>query len=283
MTSPLTTRPFEAALGAEITGVDLSKRLADETVAAIQAAWDQHLVLLFRGQMISDDELVAFSGRFGDLDKPGANPQGKPYHPTQPYINLISNEKANGVPLGNLGDGEAVWHADMTYQDNPPKGAVLHGLNVPPAGGATYFANMFAAYEALDAETKALIDGKAAIHDGAHNSAGMLRKGYVEQTDVRKTPGARHLLVREDAGRKALFLGRRPNSYIIDMTVADSDALLDRLWAHATQDRFMVRHEWRAGDVLMWENLRVLHKRDAFDPASRRVMHRTQIRGDAAA
>ena len=283
MASPLTINPFDAALGAEVTGLDLSNRLADETVTAIQAAWDQHLVLLFRDQAISDDDLVAFSRRFGDLDEPAVNPQGKPYHPDQPYINVISNLTANGVPLGNLGDGEAVWHADMTYRENPPKGAILHGLTVPPAGGATYFANMFAAYDALDADDKALIANKVAIHDGAHNSAGMLRKGYAEQTDVRNTPGARHPLVWRDGDRKALFLGRRPRSYILDMTVADSDALLDRLWARATQDQFMVRHEWRAGDVLMWENLRVLHKRDAFDPASQRVMHRTQISGDPAA
>lgn len=283
MTSSLTIHPFDAALGAEVAGVNLSNRLADETVAAIQAAWDQYLVLLFRDQAISDDALVAFSRRFGDLDKPGVNPQGKPYHPTQPFINVISNEKANGVPIGNLGDGEAVWHADMTYEEKPPKGAILHGLAVPTAGGATYFANMFAAYEALDAADKALIADKLAIHDGAHNSAGMLRKGYVKQTDVRKTPGARHPLVWRDGDRKALFLGRRPYSYIPGMTVADSDALLDKLWAHATQDRFMIRHEWRSGDVLMWKNLRVLHKRDAFDPASRRVMHRTQISGEVAA
>ena len=108
-----------------------------------------------------------------------------------------------------------------------------------------------------------------------------LRKGYREVTNVRETVGARHPLVRTDArtGRKALFLGRRHNSYILGMEVADSDALLDLLWAHATESRFTMRHRWRVGDVLMWNNLAVLHRRDPFDADSRRIMHRTQIKG----
>ncbi|MGY8958257.1 MAG: TauD/TfdA dioxygenase family protein [Alphaproteobacteria bacterium] len=277
MRNLLNIRRLDAALGAEIIDLDLSKPLDEAVFSEVKAAWDENLVLLFRDQKISDDDLIAFSRLFGDLDKPGVNPQGKPYHPTQPYINVISNLKQDGVPLGNLGDGEAVWHADMTYEDNPPVGAVLHGLTIPPEGGATYFANMFAAYDALDTDTKALIDDKVAIHDGAHNSAGMLRRGYVEETDVMKTPGARHSLVRDFGGRKALFLGRRPHSYIVGMAVPESEALLDRIWAHASQDKFSFRHEWRVGDVLMWANQRVLHKRDAFDPNSRRIMHRTQI------
>ena len=125
-----------------------------------------------------------------------------------------------------------------------------------------------------------MIDGKEAIHDAAHNSAGMLRKGYDEVSDVRQTPGARHPLVRIDpqTGRKALFLGRRPRSYVCGLPVAESDALLNRLWEHATQPEFTIAHEWQAGDVLMWSNLEVLHRRDAFDPSTRRRMHRTQIR-----
>jgi len=110
----------------------------------------------------------------------------------------------------------------------------------------------------------------------------MLRRGYVEVADVRVTPGARHPLVRTEprTGRRALFLGRRPHAYVVGMEVAESDALLDALWAHAAEPRFAMRHRWRAGDVLMWLNLCVLHRRDAFDPDVRRVMHRTQIKGD---
>jgi alpha-ketoglutarate-dependent taurine dioxygenase len=129
---------------------------------------------------------------------------------------------------------------------------------------------------------KQRIDGKVAIHDASRNSAGLLRKGYKEVTDVRETVGARHPLVRTDreSGRRALFLGRRPSSYVVGMDVASSEALLDALWAHATQQRFVMRHEWQVGDLLMWNNLSVLHRRDPFDPTSRRVMHRLQIKGN---
>ncbi len=151
---------------------------------------------------------------------------------------------------------------------------------MPPEGGNTYFADMYAAYETLPDDVKAQLEGKVAIHDASHNSAGMLRKGYNEVTDVRETPGARHPLARINpkTGRKALFLGRRPRSYIPGLSVEDSDALLDQLWAHAAQPEFAICHEWRAGDVLMWSNLEVLHRRDSFDSNTRRRMHRTQIR-----
>jgi taurine dioxygenase len=109
----------------------------------------------------------------------------------------------------------------------------------------------------------------------------LLRKGYTEVTDVSQTVGAKHPLVRTDpaTGRKALFLGRRPNSYVVGLPVAESETLLDALWSHATQPRFAMRHEWEADDLLMWNNLSVLHRRDSFDPTTRRVMHRTQIKG----
>jgi taurine dioxygenase len=273
--------PSGAALGAEIRGVDLGEAMDDALIEAIGAAWDEHLVLLLRGQRLSDDELVAFYSRFGELDPPAPNPYGEPFHKTHPELNVISNIVEDGKPRGNLGYGEAVWHADMTYVDRPPTAAVLYGLEVPAEGGDTWFANMFTAYEALPETMKAAVEGKVAVHDASHNSAGMLRKGYQEITDVRTTPGARHPLVRTDpaSGRRCLFLGRRPRSWIVGMPVDESDALLDALWAHATQERFAFVHRWRVGDVLMWKNLCVLHRRDAFDASARRRLHRAQIRG----
>jgi len=233
---------------------------------------------------LSDPQLIAFSKNFGELDPPGPNPYGEPFNKAHPELNVISNVIENGKPVGNLGDGEAVWHADMTYVDLPPKAAMLHALEVPPseAGGNTYFANMFEAYETLPADMKKAADGKIAVHDASRNSAGVLRKGYKEITDVRETPGAHHPLVRTDpkSGRKALFLGRRPNAYVLGLEVVESEALLDALWAHATQPRFVMCHEWKLGDLLMWNNLSVLHRRDPFDPKTRRVMHRSQIKGD---
>jgi taurine dioxygenase len=277
-------KQLDAALGVEISGIDLSKPLARNDVDAIEEAWRSRLVVVFHDQSLSDPQLLAFSKNFGELDPPGPNPYGEPFLRDHPELNVISNVLENGKPLGNLGDGEAVWHADMTYIDVPPKAAILHALEVPPpeAGGNTYFANMFEAYESLPADLKRAVEGKIAVHDASRNSAGMLRKGYAEVTDVRQTVGAKHPLVRTDArtGRKALFLGRRPNAYVLGLSVAESDALLDALWAHATQPRFAMCHEWRVGDVLMWNNLSVLHRRDPFDPKTRRVMHRSQIKGN---
>ena len=276
-------RTLDAPLGAEIQGINLAEPLAPPDLSAIEEAWRTRLVIVVRSQRLSDPQLLAFSRQFGELDPPGPNPYGEPFNKQFPEINVISNVVENGKPIGNLGAGEAVWHADMTYIEVPPKAAALYSLEVPQNGGGdTYFADMFAAYEALPTALKPTIKGKVAVHDASRNSAGLLRKGYKEVTNVRETQGARHPLVRTDpeTKRKALFLGRRPNSYITGMDVADSEALLNTLWAHATQPQFAMRHEWRVGDLLMWNNLSVLHRRDPFDPSLRRVMHRTQIKGN---
>jgi taurine dioxygenase len=280
----LSIKNLDAVLGAEIAGIDVSKPLPQADIDAIEAAWRDRLVVVMHDQTLSDPQLIAFSKNFGELDPPGPNPYGEPFLKEHPELNVISNVVENGKPVGNLGDGEAVWHADMTYVDVPPKAAMLHALEVPPpeAGGNTYFADMFAAYEALPDDLKKKVAGKVAVHDASRNSAGMLRKGYKDVTDVRQTVGAHHPLVRTDpkTGRKALFLGRRPNAYVLGLDVADSDALLDALWAHATQPRFALCHQWKVGDLLMWNNLSVLHRRDPFDPKTRRVMHRSQIKGN---
>jgi len=275
---------LDAPLGAEVSDVDLSRALPRADIDAIEAAWRERFVVVFHGQTLSDPQLMAFSRNFGELDPPGPNPYGQPFNKEHPELNVISNVVENGKPIGNLGDGEAAWHADMTYVDVPPKAAILHALEVPPpeAGGNTYFANMFTAYQSLPTDLKKTVEGKIAVHDASRNSAGVLRKGYKEVTDVRETPGAHHPVVRTDpkTGRKALFLGRRPNAYVLGLSVAESEALLDTLWAHATQPRFAMCHTWKVGDLLMWNNLAILHRRDPFDPKTRRVMHRSQIKGN---
>jgi alpha-ketoglutarate-dependent taurine dioxygenase len=277
-------RNLGAPLGAEVGGIDLSKPVAREDVETIEGVWRDRLVVVFHEQKLTDRQLIAFSKCFGELDPPGPNPYGEPFNKEHPELNVISNVVEDGKPIGNLGDGEAVWHADMTYVEVPPKAAMLHSLEVPPpeAGGNTYFANMFAAYDTLPADLKKAADGRVAVHDASTNSAGMLRKGYKKVTDVRDVVGARHPLVRTEpmSGRKALFLGRRPNAYVSGLPVPESEALLDALWAHATEPRFAMCHEWKVGDLLMWNNLSVLHRRDPFDPKTRRIMHRSQIKGD---
>jgi taurine dioxygenase len=268
------------ALGAEIEGVDLSRPIAPEVFGEIRRAWLEHLVIRFRGQQLTDPQLLDFSRLFGELDPPGPNPYGRPFLPTHPEMNVISNIKADGVPIGGLGDGEAIWHADMTYVDTPPMAAILHALEVPPSGGDTYWANMYLAYQALPESLKRQIEHLQAVHDATYNSAGMLRKGYKEISDPREAPGAHHPLARRhpETGRLCLFLGRRRNSYVVGLPLARSEALLDGLWAHATQPQFTFRQQWRVGDVLVWDNRCTLHRRDPFDASARRLMHRTQIK-----
>lgn len=282
MTS-VTLTPISSALGADVTDVDLHGDLDDATIAALKDAWSQYLVLRFRGQHLSDPQLLAFTRLFGELDPPGPNPYGKPFLSDFPEINVISNVKVGGEPIGNLGDGEAVWHCDMTYVESPPRAAMLHALEIPDSGGDTFWANMYTAFETLPATLKSQIEGRSAVHDATYNSAGMMRKGMKEVTDPREAPGARHPLVirHPDTGRSALFLGRRRNSAVVGMELAESDALLDQLWDHATKPELAMQQVWKRHDLILWDNRCTLHRRDSFDPNARRVMHRTQIKGPA--
>ena len=271
------------SLGGEIVDLDISNKLTQDQINFINQSWDERLVLVFKKQNLDDHKLINFSKYFGELDPPGPNPYGITFLPEFPEINVISNVKnEQGTPIGNLGDGEAVWHADMTYLQLPPKAGILYALEVPENQGNTHFANMALAYNELPNKLKEKIDDKILIHDSAHNSAGMLRKGYSEVDNPSETPGARHPMVITDknTNKKLLFLGRRPHAYIIGLELEESENLLNEIWEHATQEKFTWTQKWEKGDLLMWKNLNVLHKRDAFDPNTRRVMHRTQIKGE---
>jgi len=272
---------------AEVSGLDLSAPIDDTTFRSVREAWLEHLVLVFRNQTLSDAQLVSFSRRFGELDRAppneAANTKGAGHVTGNPEVTVISNVVANGIPIGSLGDGEADWHTDMSYNEIPPSASLLYSLEIPPAGGNTSFASMYAAYEALAPEVKAELEGKLAIHDATYTSAGGLRKGQQPKDDVRLSPGAHHPIVRlhPETGRRTLFLGRRRNGYVLGMPIDASERLLDVLWAAATQPHLIYTHEWRVGDLVMWDNRCVMHRRDAFDPQSRRVLHRTQVKGDA--
>ena len=271
------------SLGGEIVDLDVSNKLTQDQINFINQSWDERLVLVFKKQNLDDHKLINFSKYFGELAPPGPNPYGITFLPEFPEINVISNVKnKQGTPIGNLGDGEAVWHADMTYLQLPPKAGILYALEVPENQGNTHFANMALAYNELPNKLKEKIDDKILIHDSAHNSAGMLRKGYSEVDNPSETPGARHPMVITDknTNKKLLFLGRRPHAYIIGLELEESENLLNEIWEHATQEKFTWTQKWEKGDLLMWKNLNVLHKRDAFDPNTRRVMHRTQIKGE---
>ena len=276
---------YDAPLSGEIKGIDLNNILSLEEKNNIKKFVDDNLVVLIKNQKIDDYKLKDFSKLFGELDPPAPNPYGVNFLPEHPEINVISNVKdSQGTPIGNLGDGEATWHADMTYLEEPPKYGILYALEVPKNQGNTHFANMELAYSELPSRLKNKIDGKILIHDSAHNSAGMLRKGYSEVDNPSETPGAKHPMVITDknTNKKLLFLGRRPHAYIIGLELEESENLLNEIWEHATQEKFTWTQKWEKGDLLMWKNLNVLHKRDAFDPNTRRVMHRTQIKGEMA-
>ena len=274
--------PSGCALGAEIRGVDLGGELSDSDFRRIESAWLEHCIVYFRGQSISDEELVGFSRRLGDLERSPASENaqaGGSSAPKFPEVWVISNVIENGVPIGSLGSGEAEWHTDMSYVDRPPIASVLHALEIPEVGADTSFANMYEALARLPADLRTRIEGRHANHDSSYTSAGDLRVGADPVVDVTRAPGARHkvILRHPETGRDALFLGRRTNGYIGGMPVGESEALLDALWAGCTHPELVYRHRWQVSDVLMWDNRCVIHRRDAFDPGSRRIMHRTQI------
>lgn len=274
--------PSGKGCGAEVTGVDLAA-LDQATVATLKQAVLDHLVVVVRGQPITDLQLIALGKTFGELEPPGTSVIGKPYIDEFPDILVISNVMEQGIPKGNLGSGEAIWHTDMSYREKPCTIAILHALEIPPAGGNTYFANQYMAYEALPDELKKKLEGLVVIHDETYNSAGQLRKGFREITDPREAPGARHRIFRTHplTGRKALYLGRRRNACIVGLPLEESERLLDQLWAHACRPEFVWHNEWKIGDTLIWDNRCLIHRRDSFDASQRRMMHRVQIRGEA--
>ena len=288
----ISVKPSGGSLGADIENVDLSSDLASEDLEAIKQAWYGNLVLRFRGQKLSDDQLKRFSENFGKLDcAPIAAVKAKVagedrfvevQSRDRQYVTIISNVIENGKAIGGLGAYESVWHTDMSYNPEPPSASLLYALEIPPSGGDTGFANMYLAYETLSPDLRRQIEGKVCRHDASRNSAGELRRGFKDVTDPRETPGADHPLVRTHpiTKRKALFLGRRRNAYIQGLAVEESERLLNALWAHASRPELSWYQKWRVGDLVMWDNRCTMHRRDAFDESSRRVMHRTQVKGD---
>ena len=274
--------PTGGALGATVNGVDL-RDLSEATFARIMQAWHEHSVLLFRGQTLTDQDLIAFSRRLGDLDWAPVQETGRRFVEGLPEIYIVSNVKVNGEPIGSLGDGEAVWHTDMSYLDLPPKASMLYALEIPPTGGNTSFCTMYGIYEALPQQLKDRIAGLTIKHDGTYNSGGYVRQGVTPTDDPRQSPGAVHPLVctHPANGRRMLYLGRRRNAYLVGLELAESEALLDELWSIVDQREFSWEHVWRVGDLVLWDNRCTMHRRDAFDPNSRRIMHRTQVKGDA--
>ena len=273
--------PTGAALGAEVRCGDV-RVLEEAAFQEIYRAVLDHLVIRIRGQTLSDAELIAFGRRFGELDFAPLARTGKEKARPHPEIIVVSNVMENGVPIGVLRDAEVVWHSDNSYRERPLSYSALYALEVPPSGGDTGFANMYLALETLPPDVKARIAGATLKHDMTYNSAGDLREGFAPVADARHAPGPSHPIIRThpETGYDALYLGRRPNAYINGLSVAESEQILDALWRHATQPQFTWRHQWRVGDILIWDNRCVMHHRDPFDAGSRRVMHRIQCAGE---
>ena len=278
----ISVTPSGKALGADVSGVDLSANFDHATFKTMLDAWSDHLVLRFRGQHLSDSQLEAFSARFGVPDKAPVYTAGTEVTVTSPNVTVISNVMKNGKPIGDLGNSEALWHTDMSYNDIPPMASALYALEIPKSGGETGFCNMYVAYERLPVALKKRIENLECKHDASRNSTGGLRGGMPANTTPRDAPGAVHPIVRTHpvTGRNALFLGRRLYAYIPGLEPADSEALLDQLWEHAAEPENTWYQEWKVGDLILWDNRCVMHRRNSFDAAERRIMHRTQLAGD---
>ena len=265
---------------ADIQDVDV-RRLSATEFDALYQAWLKFGVLRLRNQTLDEDELQKFSARFGPLEEipMGRLPEAARRKIKNRYVTQLSNIIENGKPIGGLGNAEASWHSDMTYVENPPPASILLAVEVPPCGGDTEFADQCAAYQALPPPLQERIRTLRIKHDAAHTSIGKLRPGFEAFDDPRDAPGATHPIVtqHEETQQPALYLGRREWAYIPGLPLEESEALLDELWSHAVPTEHTWRQVWQPWDLIIWDNRRVLHRRDDFDPASRRLMKRCQV------
>jgi taurine dioxygenase len=279
------TSALTPAFGIEVHDITLAA-LSEQEFRELQGRWRENGVMLVRGQAsMTDAQFEAFSARFGELDPPPNQGVGRKSVPGFPNLYVVSNDvDAAGEPLGALGDGEAVWHTDMSYLPVPPIASMLLARTLPDWGGNTCAAGMCAAYENLPAALKERAKKLSIKHDGTRDSGGNLRKGVEDDDNPRTSRGHPHPAVIRDpgTGRPALFLGRRPRAYVPGLPLAESEALLDELWHWAIKPANVYEHRWRVGDVLIWSNYSTMHRRDEFDKTSIRRMHRSQIKGTSA-
>ena len=278
--------------GAEIVCGDLRK--IDNLIAAeIREAWLDHLVVVIRNQKLNKEDLVNIGRYFGDFQysTPLSSPsvvsgetssQGGKFSEF-PEITVVSNIVENDIALGGLGDGDVVWHTDMSSFDEPPNQTILYAIEVPWAGGDTYFCNMYEALNTLPKATYKTINNLYLKHDLLIDAAGHLRPELAHLANVapEESPGAIHPLIRThpETKRNCLYLGRRSNARLTGIPRSQSDEILQVLWDHSTNQNLIWRHEWKQGDLIMWDNRCVMHRRDSFNPEERRLMHRVVIKG----
>jgi len=281
--------PADAALGAEVRGLDLTT-LDDATFAALHQAWLHHIVLVFHGQTLAAEDLVVLVRRFGTpVTSSNLHQRNMPgraanrLYDLPPEVTVVSNVRDRGESIGILGDGEVVWHADFSFKERPTAARMLVAMEVPARelGGNTFFMNCYAAYDALPADLKRRVSGMTIKQADIVDTAMKVRPGMSLDMDIRNVPGPSHPVIstHPETGHNLLFLGRRHGSYVNGCSLEESEGLLNQLWAHATQPRFWYEHKWSTGDVVVWDNRAALHRRDPFDAISRRVLYAAQVEG----
>ena len=272
--------PLTPNFVAEIQEIQLD-RITDSEFERLYAAWLQYGVLRIRNQDLDDEQLQAFSQRFGPLEEApfGRMPEAEKAKIKNRFVTTLSNIKVDGKPIGGLGNDEATWHSDMTYSETPPPASLLLGIEIPDQGGDTHFADQRAALAALPAALRQRIESLSVKHNAAHTSVGKLRPGFEAFDDPRDAPGAIHPMIKthNETGKPALYLGRREWAYIPGMTVEESDDLLDALWTYVAIKEITWTQQWQPFDLIIWDNSCVMHRRDGFDQNSRRYMRRCQV------
>lgn len=273
-------RKLSPHIGAEIFGVDLSKPVAADVATALKALWLEHLVLLFRGQTLSQRALLDATALFGEI---GPLSRPKEYQPAgfkdlEPNIMLISNIRENGVPIGSLPDGEMHFHHDMLHKEVPHKGTCLYAVEIPSIGGNTCFASGYAAYERMNEHLRQRLEGKRAFH---HYNYGSVQRG--DDKGVAAYAESNHPVFRthEETGRKAVYVNRLMTVRIEDMAADESERLLQEVFDFSENPEFVYEHVWKPGDLVIWDNRCSMHARTDFPPGERRLMLRTTIQGSA--
>ena len=286
MTAP-DIQPLDAALGAEVHGVDLSRGIDGETFAAIERAWNEHSVLLFRDQAIDAGQHLAFSRRFGDLE---VHVLDQYLHPEHPEILIVSNVMDGDRHVG-IYDAGRYWHTDLSYMAVPSRGSLLHAIEVPHDAegrplGDTLFTSTTAAYDVLSPEMKRRISGLSAEFSLANRHARLVADGdpdaALSDTHREKAPPVVHKVVRTHpiTGRRSIYVNEGQTSRILDLPDDEARDLLHELCTHCTRPEFVYRHRWRAGDLLMWDNIPTQHLAICdYALPQRRYMHRTTLRG----
>ena len=271
------TVPLSAALGAEIRGLDLSRPLDAPTVAALRAAWLEHLVLVFRGQALDVEAQARFARYFGDTSETQAPDERSMKHNPDRRVLLITNIRENGRPVGFLPDGELQFHSDSAFLDRPLMATVLYAVEIPDRGGETLFANAYRAYETLDPALRERLKGLRAFN--IYDYATQVKSGTLERAGL---PQAVHPVIRThpETGHKAVYVNRLMTEEILDLPPADGAALLETLFAAIERPDCVYEHVWRKGDLIVWDNRCAQHARRDFPADQTRLMRRIGIAGD---